>query len=162
MRPSKRLLAIPGVAFALAPASLAAGSASGTMAVSLRVEQSCHLEARAMTFGAVGGDVSQVDAQSQLSVACSPDAAYAVGMDDGRQGANGKRRMAGAKTGEFVEYDIYRDAARTQRWGADAATGVSGVIPASGSVVLPVYGRTVANYTAADRYDDTITVTISF
>ena len=61
----------------------------------------------------------------------------------------------------FLAYDIYRDAAGTQRWGTgpgDALTGVSSANPQ----VLTAYARTASAPASPGQYDDVVTVTLSF
>lgn len=156
-------LLLPGLAALLfAAGPLAASSTSATMAVSARVEEGCNLDVRPMVFGSVSSGNPRFDAQTSLGIACTPAASYVVTLDDGQQGANGRRRMSAAQGNGFLEYDLYRDAARTQRWGTSAANSVSGVVPASGTVTLDVYGRITASEAKADSYGDVVTVTVSF
>lgn len=147
---------------ALAAAPLAADSTSGTMAVSVVVEESCQLIAQPMAFAAAPNEHDRVDARSSVVLACTPAASYAVGLDDGRHGAGGMRRMADASSTRFLAYELYSDAARTQRWGATARDGTGGIAPPDGRVELAVYGRAIAADAHAGGYADTITITVMF
>lgn len=153
------LAAMPG---ALGCAPLIAGTVSDTIAVTATVEESCRLDARPLVFGALPADHGSLDARSSVVLACTPAASYVVTMDDGRHGADGTRRMADPAGGRFLAYEIFSDAARTRRWGAHAASAVSAVAPAGGSVELAVYARLAAGQTQAGAYADTVTVTVAF
>lgn len=159
------LVPVLGVAvFLPAPGAvpLAAGTVSSTMAVTATVEESCHLAARPLVFGAVRAESGSADAQSSVVLACTPEASYVVMMDAGRYCAGGARRMADTAGTRFVAYEIYSNAARTRRWGASPANSVSAVIPAGGRVELDVYARLAATETPAGAYQDTVTVTVAF
>ena len=71
--------------------------------------------------------------------------------------------MAGGSS-EFVNYELYRDAGRTQRWGNTpptdivASTGTGSAQPA-----VTVYGRVPPQTTpSAGSYGDTITVNVTY
>lgn len=86
-------------------------------------------------------------------------------MDNGLNFNAGERRMQNSGANgvrEYLPYEIYRDAGRTQRWGATAATGLSGTAPANGRVTLTAYGRADGKKSVTGPYEDTVTVTITF
>lgn len=141
---------------------LCAGTVSGTMAVTATVEESCNLDVRPMVFGAVPGKHDDIDASSSLVLACTPAASYVVTLDHGRHGNYGARRMADATGTRFLAYELYRDAARTRRWGAAMEDAVSGFTPAGGRIEFAVYGKLAAAPAVAGAYGDTVTVTVSF
>lgn len=153
---------IPVALAALASAPVAASSASSTLAVSAVVEQACNLDVRPLRFETLRSDATAADADSSLAVACTPETAFVVSMDDGRHGADGGRRMADAGGSSFVAYEIYSDAARTRRWGAGLAQSVSGQIDGAQPAVLPIYGRIQSGAAIAGAYSDVVTVTVSF
>jgi spore coat protein U-like protein len=76
--------------------------------------------------------------------------------------------MAGP-TGQYVEYELYRDAGRSQRWGNDT-TGGTDTVNGNGSNHgqgsgngLTVYGRVPAQPEAASgSYSDTVTITLTY
>lgn len=139
-----------------------AATASATMTVSAVVEPSCNLNVAPLTFQGATGDSPQVDAEASISLGCTPDTSFSVSIDNGRNTANGRRRMVSASGNGFLAYDIYQDAGRTRLWGGTAAGAVSGVVPGSGQVQLNAYGRITSTGAAADRYADTVTVLIVF
>lgn len=149
------------MAAALAAAPVHAGP-SDTMTIRGTVTRACHLIALPMTFGTIGVFLPTADTQTSVLIDCTPSTAYSVAFDDG-DNFNGQRRMArtGAGFGTYLNYEIYRNAARTQRWGRTAAEVVSGVAPANGKVTLTAYGR-ANGFIVAGPFQDTVTVTISF
>ncbi len=159
-RPALSLLV--ALATALGSAPLAAAANTGTTTVSLTVEDFCSVDARPLIFGAQTIDHYSTEAQSSIVLACTPAASYVVSLDHGRHGAGSGRRMADAAGTRYVAYEIYRDAARTRRWGTTAASAISAVAPASGRVELAVYARLDAQQMQVGSYGDTITVTVSF
>lgn len=118
-----------------------------------------------MMFGTVSINNPQADAQTNVIIDCNPNVPFVVTINEGLHAKNGQRRMEspGAKgVREYLDYEIYRNAARTLRWGGTAATGVSQTAPASGRVVLIAYGSTNGKKAVASAYQDTVTVTVTF
>lgn len=161
MRGRARNLLVGAMA-ALAAAPLNAGTASGTMTVSAVVEESCQIDARPMVFGEIVSAGGRVNARSSVTLACTPATSYSVTIDEGRNGANGVRRMADASGLNFLAYELYSDPAHSRRWGAGETSAVSAVAPASGHVELPVYARLEVSRSTAGRYEDMVTVTVTF
>lgn len=114
-------------------------------------------------FGNVNIFSGQVDATASIRLRCGPSVAYSVAIDNG-QNYNGQRRMSNGTGGFFayVPYQIYRNAARTQVWGAAAGTIVTGTTPASGLVTLTAYGRVPNSIVLPRAYADVVTVTVNF
>lgn len=138
-------------------------SAKNTMTITAQVQRTCNFGVLPMMFGTVSILFPTATTQTPIQIDCTPDTAFTVALDNG-QNYNGQRRMArvGGGFGAFLPYEIYRDAARTQRWGATPATTVSGVAPANGKVTLYAYGRVAGWFAAASPYQDTVTITITF
>lgn len=135
------------------------------MVVNTSVQRYCQLGALPMMFGTVTIANPSSVAQAALIIDCTPNTTFTVTMDDGLNFKNGKRRMSNpAANGvrEYLEYEVYRNAARTQRWGATAATGITRTAPANGKVTLTAYGRADGKRSAASSYQDIITVTLTF
>jgi spore coat protein U-like protein len=78
-------------------------------------------------------------------------------MDNGLNASSGQRRVKGVTPTNFVNYNLYTDAARTNSW--SGATSVNG----TGSATLTVYGQVpVQAGIAIDVYTDTVTVTATY
>lgn len=153
---------------AIAAAAALAGVSSGaraqeTMTINANVVRNCQLLAMPLMFGTVSILFPNATAQTSILVNCTPNTAFTVAIDDGLNYTGTQRRMAriGPGFGAYLNYEIYRNAARTQRWGSSAGQVVTGVAPASGQVTLTAFGRTTG-FLAAGPFEDTVTVTITF
>lgn len=157
---TRRLATFSGLAvWAASVPGVALADAGTTMVVSLTVVPSCAVQSGPMAFGALESANPQGTAQAALTLACTPGTAYAVTMD---QGLHGSRRMADERGEAFLDYEIFRDAAGTTRWGGTAAEAVSGIAPSGGAVALSAYGRIAARVAAPGQYRDVVTVMVQF
>lgn len=151
---------------ALAALAPAPAWAKNTMVLNANVVRSCNIGALPMMFGTVTIINPNANAQAALIIDCTPNTTFTVTMDDGLHVKQGKRRMSSAPAGngvrEYLEYEVYRNAGRTQRWGATPATGITQTAPATGRVTLVAYGQADGKRAVAAPYQDTITVTLTF
>nr|WP_256660488.1 spore coat U domain-containing protein [Pseudomonas sp. G(2018)] len=95
---------------------------------------------------------------------CNPDTPYQLRVDGGLHGGVGDvRYMAGnAEHSKSIPYRLYQDPARRIPLAVDVP--VSGRVPDSGSVDLPLYARIepLAEIARAGRYSDLVKVTLSW
>lgn len=127
---------------------------------SATVSANCSVNATTMNFGSAGVLLGNADATSTIGVQCSNGVSYQVGLGNGNHASGATRRMAGG--GGFVTYELYRDNARTLRWGSAAGSTVLGT-GSGGAQNLTVYGRVAAQVTpAAGTYTDTIVVSVTY
>ena len=83
------------------------------------------------------------------------------GLDNGQHATGTTRRLQGP--GGFVTYELYRNATRTQRWGATLNNDTVAGSGNGGNQALTVYGRVPGQTTpSAGTYNDTITVTVTY
>lgn len=147
-----------------ASAAMAKGAASATLAVSVEVTPNCTVAAGSLTFGTV--TAAQAPAQAAtaaIEVACGPDVAFTVELDDGQNGGNGTRRARDPATGLSIGYEIFADPAHTRRWGSLDTQSVAGVTAATGVERLTAYGLIGSDpQVAAGQYGDLVTVTTNF
>ena len=139
-------------------------TATATMAVSIEVTPNCTVAAQPLAFGAVAAaDAPLSAATATIEVACGPNVAFTIQLDDGQNASDGTRRALDPATGQTIGYDIFADAAHTLRWGSLAAESVAGVTTANGTERLTAYGGigSEAQF-APGQYGDLITVTTSF
>ena len=119
-----------------------------------------------LDFGSHAALPVPVDSTTTISLACPSNLSWKIGLNNGVNASGSQRRMKNA-AGSFIPYELYRDSARSQRWGNDV-TGGTDTVSGSGSAqtnptVLTVHGRVPALGTvAAGAYVDTITVTLSY
>lgn len=118
-----------------------------------------------LDFGSTSSLGSPVDGSSTITLSCPGNTAWKLGLGNGQNALGTQRRMAGPG-GSYVNYELYRDSGRTQRWGNDTTGGtdtVNGPSGGSGTVAIPVYGRVPAQgLPAAGSYTDKITVTLTY
>ncbi|MGY2233880.1 Csu type fimbrial protein [Pseudomonas gingeri] len=94
---------------------------------------------------------------------CNPDTPYQVRIDGGLHGGIGEvRYLAGDSRSSPIPYRLYRDAARRTALLVNEA--LSGTVPDSGSVELPLYARIepLAQVPRVSRYTDIVKVTVTW
>lgn len=161
----KIAIALAAVA-GLAASPAFAGTTTTTMPVTATVFNNCTVSATSMAFGSLTGlGVSNHDASATVSLACTPNAAYDVGLDFGDNNAGGVRHLVNTTDAtQTVPYAVYSDAARTVPWGNTFGTNTVTGIAAGGSATLTAFGRipSTAAAVTAGSYEDFITVTVNF
>lgn len=103
--------------------------------------------------------------QRQPRLECNPDTPYQVRVDGGLHGGVGEVRYLAATTSSSskpIPYRIYTDAARRIPLAVDVP--LSGRVPDSGSVDLPLYGRIepLKDIPQVGRYSDLLKVTVTW
>jgi spore coat protein U-like protein len=109
------------------------------------------------------GQVSASATGGSAQIQCTPGVTLTMTIDGGlNPSASATQRNVKATGATLVGYRLYADSGHTQAIGINQ--GVSVVVPASGSVTLPIYGvLTLPGATAAPgTYSDTAQVTISY
>lgn len=156
--------AIVAAGAAAASASASARTVTNRLDARIQVDTSCRVFTEPLQFGTVNILSGVVDATTRIRLQCGPAIAYSVAIDNGRHANGAQRRLSNGAGGWFsyVNYQIYRNAARSQVWGATAATVVTGVTPANGQVTLTAYGRVPNSIVLPNEYRDTVTVTVNF
>lgn len=140
-----------------------------TFQVKLVITEACDIHTTAATdvdFGSrtrAAGAVS-VTATGTLTVNCSANTPYSVGLNGGNNAAAtpapGQRRMLGL-LGALVPYDLYQDAAASVFWGNASGSWITGT-GTGANQTYPVYGRLTNLNFVADTYADTITATVTY
>lgn len=146
------------------PAAYAA-TATSQFNVTLTLQAECKLtSATDLAFGPAGVLQSAVNTTSAIGVQCTNTTPYNVGLDAGAgSGATVTTRKMTSSGGGTVNYQIFRDASRTQNWGNTVNTDtLSGT--GNGAVQsLTVYGTVPAQTTpAAGAYTDTVQITVTY
>ncbi|MCH8543420.1 MAG: spore coat U domain-containing protein [Alcanivorax sp.] len=138
-------------------------SSTYTLQTQVNIQDQCRVETTDMDFGTQGLLLNAVDSTSAVRVRCSNQTAFTVQLNDGLHASGGNRRMRSANNHHLV-YELFRDAARSQRWGSAAGQRVTGTGIGPGNIIeLPVYGRVPAAPSAPPgSYSDTITVMVEF
>ena len=113
----------------------------------------------------MGGNVDQT---TTLSVKCTKNSPYTVGLNAGVTTGSTIAARPMANGADTMAYQLYTDSARTTVWGnsATAPTWVSGTGAGLGTAqVLTVYGRVATGQTnlAVGSYaETTMTVTVTY
>ncbi len=131
--------------------------------VSATVIKSCTVTANTLDFGTSSGSLStNIDSTTTVQATCSKTTPYQIGLDNG-QNFSATRRMTGGSS-EYINYEIYRDASRTLRWGNTLSTDtISGIGTGSAQPAVTVYGRVPPQTTPSPGdYTDTITVIVNY
>ncbi|MDO5624864.1 MAG: spore coat protein U domain-containing protein [Pseudomonadota bacterium] len=134
-------------------------------AVSATVVPRCQVQVDTLDFGVGGLLTANVDAASSLRATCTLRTPYQIGLDNGQNALGNVRRMAGPG-GDFISYELYRDSARTQRWGN--AVGVdtlsTGTIGSGAATSHTLWGRVPPQAVSPTpgNYSDTVTVTVTY
>lgn len=86
-----------------------------TVTVSLIVEKDCAITAPDVDFGTVALVSQFVTKTRTISIRCSADTSYTVGLSNGDNYAGGSRRM---KLGSnYLRYELYQGTSGSTRWG---------------------------------------------
>lgn len=153
-----------GMTAILVPETALAQQVSQDVEILARITRKCDAFALPMMFGMLPGGAFIVDRSSVIHVTCTPSTTFTIALDDGENFGAGRRRMS-RMTGSgrrFLSYELYKNAARTQRWGSSPVQSLTQTAPANGSAIaLPVFGRTWGT-AGAGPYKDVVTITLTF
>ena len=155
------------VPLAIAVAQDTGGESSANMQVNANVIRKCTITAQPLAFGnydpVLANASAPLDGQTTLTVACTKGTAVSIAMDAGGNAQGVTRRMTSG-TGDFLVYETYKDASRTQRWGDGETDRLDGgVAPSRDPRQFIVYGRVPGNQDVAQgSFQDTILVTVQF
>jgi len=106
------------------------------------------------------------DTTGNLDITCDPGIPYTAKLDAGQNSGGGfvPRKMRISGGGDTLDYNLYRDSARTEVWGDGSGnTYVQTGIGTGGSTHLTVYGRIPAGQNVrAGLYSDAVTVIVEW
>lgn len=150
----KLTLGLAAVA-AAASAPAFAATTSGTVDVTLNVDNACSLTTGAIAFGVVTDFTAATTAASATTLKCTPNAVATVTVNSGNNPVGAQRRLVSGTN--FVDYNI-TDSANVA-WpatglsftgtGADVSLGMRGVVP-------------VQTAKPAGAYADLLTITVTY
>lgn len=145
-----------------------ARSTSVTFTVTTIVQAECEVTTIPVSFGnydPVGAHLSSpLDATGRIDVYCTKGTLATVSLGNGQNFAGGTRRMDGPPT-SFLNYQLYRDAARASIWSTApntrSGTSTSRLTPIAGG--LTVYGRIPGGQDPlAGVHNDTVQATVNY
>lgn len=162
---AKHLALAAAFAATVMASSAEAATATSQFQVTLTVQAECKLtSATDLAFGTSGVIQSAITATSNVGVQCTNTTPYNIGLNAGTgTGATVAARKMTSGAGASIEYQLYRDTARTQLWGD---TVNSNTIAGTGNGAVQthaVYGRVPVQTTpAAGNYADTVQVIVTY
>lgn len=140
-------------------APVGGADATAAFSVTASVVANCLLEAADLDFGTAGIIGSNIDAQTQLDITCTPGTGYSIGIDGGGSHDPDNRELRSGSN--VVSYGLYSNPGRTAPWGTGAGTTVD-YAGTGGQQHLGVYGRIPPQPAAPGAYADTVVVTITY
>ena len=157
-----RVIALSAGLLIAAPLCIAA-QVTVPFAVSATVVRGCIIATTNLAFGSYPAVAAgpAVLATSTIQVTCELADTYTIGLDDGVNRAGSQRRMARtAAPFQYLNYNVFRDAARTLPWGDNGGTRVNAV-GTGAAQSYTVFGQLPgAQVVPAGSYVDTVTVTV--
>ena len=135
--------------------------------VNATVLSECTVSTSSVNFGAYdpvsANAVTPLDSTGTVNVYCTIGTLATVSLDLGTHSSGTTRRML-AGVANFLNYEIYRDSARSVVWNSvntDSGTSTSKLTPINGGFVA--YGRIpAAQDVTIGSYSDTLLVTVNY
>lgn len=122
----------------------------------------CIVATSDLNFGTIGRLSSAVDAETSMALTCSNGSSYTVALNGGSQNVADPSQRRLSRAGVDVIYGLYRDAARSQPWGASGGTMV-GSTGTGNAVPISVFGRIpIQALPPPGLYQDTIIATVTY
>lgn len=152
---------------AIVAAPAFAAQQTANLSVTASVSAMCSITTTAVAFGAydpvVANASTDLTAAGSVNVACTKGTPATIDLGNGGNFSGGSRRMGSGS--DFLNYALYKDAARTQVWGTGLAGGSTLAYNAAtkASTVVPVYGTVPQNQdVTVGAYSDTVVATINY
>jgi spore coat protein U-like protein len=162
------LVAMIGLAASrLVMAQQGGGDASANMQVTANVIRKCTISAQPMNFGnydpVQANATAPLDGQAVITVACTKGTTVNLSMDGGSNEQGQTRRMSGGPA-TFLQYEVYKDASRTEVWGETGNQVYDGgVAPSRDPRQFIAYGRVPGGQDVPEgTFQDTVLVTVDF
>ena len=140
-----------------------AATATSTMGVAATVVAVCTVSAGTLTFADYSG--AAVAGQADLTVNCSKDAPYTIGLGAGAgTGASTATRILnGSFAGSTMTYGLYQDVGYATPWGDTVDTDTFASDGTGLAQTFPVYGQiTAGQNVSVGTYSDSVAVTINY
>jgi len=155
------------IALTVVSTPLFAASKNANLDISASVAANCTITTGPVAFGAydpVGANAAaDLLATGSVTVACTKGSVTTIDLGNGGNLSAGSRRMASGT--DFLNYALYKDAARTQVWGTGLAGGTTAAYNAAtrNLTAITVYGTVPqAQDVTVGAYSDTVIATINY
>lgn len=144
------------------PAETRANTSTSTLAVTVEVVDICAVDGGTLDFGAYsGGQSSALEATGEIAYVGCTAGSLSLALDGGNSGDETARGLEDG-LGNTLNYQLYRNSARTQLWGT-GANAMALQLLISGNGTVPVYGRIAGGQEVpAGSYSDAVNVTLTF
>lgn len=143
-----------------------AATATATLTVTATVVRACVVSNGTLAFGAYDPLVgTPADNSATFTVTCTRNTPTTIGLSTGANASGATRRMTdGGGSPSFLNYELFRDAARTAVWGNATGSWLTHTPPTSAPQTLTVFGRVGAlqDVPSTSTYTDTVTITVTF
>jgi len=144
-----------------------AATATANLNISASVAAVCTISTSPVAFGAydpvVANAATDLNGTGTVTVACTKGAAATIDLGNGGNLSGGSRRMSSGS--DFLNYALYKDAARTQVWGTGLAGGTTSAYNAASkaATAVTVYGTVPQNQdVTVGAYSDVVLATINY
>jgi spore coat protein U-like protein len=139
-----------------------AATVTGSLGVSATVVSSCTVTGGTLDFGTyANAQTADLNTVATFGYSNCSAGRLHFELSGGTYGSTSARR-AGNGAGAFLNYGLFKDAARTQNFG-EGASGHSVTLATSGSGSVSVYGSVPGRQTVpAGAYTDLVTITLTF
>ena len=144
-----------------------AATATANLNVSASVAAVCTISTSPVAFGAydpvVANAAANLNGTGTVTVACTKGAAATIDLGNGNNLSGGSRRMSSGS--DFLNYSLFKDAARTQVWGTGLAGGTTQAYNAASkaATAVTVYGMVPQNQdVTVGAYSDVVLATINY
>jgi spore coat protein U-like protein len=155
-----------GLLAVLAAPRAYAATATADLAVSATVSNNCTISTAPLAFGSYDPvdthSAANLNGTGTVIVACTKNVAPTIALGLGNNANGATRRLTDGTN--FLTYQLYKDAARTQVWGDAVGDVLSpGAAPSKAPRNLTVYGAVTSNQDVpAGSYADTVVATVDF
>jgi spore coat protein U-like protein len=156
------------IALSVVSVPVFAAQQTANLSVTASVAANCTIATAPVAFGAydpvAANAATDLLGTGTLTVACTKGAAATIDLGQGANYSAPTRRMT-AGAGAFLNYALYKDAARTQVWGSTMVGGTTYAYASASknSVAITVYGTVPqAQDVTVGSYADTVVATINY
>jgi len=117
-----------------------------------------------LDFGSIAGSIdTTIDRTSTISMSCTNRTAWNIGLGNGSNATGSIRRMRHSSSDNYITYELYSNAARSNRWGTTIGVDTLAGTGNGTTQTVTVYGRAPApQLPITGTYADTVTVSITY
>lgn len=134
--------------------------------VGATVIRSCDIETTPLAFGVYDPLVQHasqpLDREASVTITCTKGTSATISLNGGMRASGTARNLSNGSA--VLQYDLFKDANRTQRWGeGDADALQTGDAPSDAPRTFVVFGRIFPGQDVpVGTYTDSVVVTVEF